>query len=66
MVQLKEHVAPECYVKPMELVQYHALLMEDLEMEQLGALVIKDNYVKQMEHAHQVNTGKRFFHQYQY
>ena len=31
--------------------------MEVLETEQRGALVIKDNYVKQMEHAHQVNTG---------
>ena len=66
MVQRKEHVTPDCYVNPTELVQCHAQLMEGLVMEPREVLAIKGNYVKQMEHAHQVNTGKRFFHQYQY
>ncbi len=54
MVPRKEHVTLACYVKPMELVQYHAQLMEYQEMEPRQALVIKVNFVKQMERALEV------------
>jgi hypothetical protein len=66
MVQCKEHVTLDYYVKPMELVQYHAQLMEDLEMETLEVLAIQDNCVKQMERAPEVciiNTFVMYYNQ---
>ena len=50
MALRKEHVALECYVNPMEPVDYNAKLMEDLEMAPRGAHVPKANFVRQMEH----------------
>ena len=64
MVQRKEHVAPDCYVNPMELVQCHAQLTEDLEMEPREVLAIKANCVKQMEHAPEVCIINTFMQYY--
>ena len=54
MVQRKEHVTRDCYVKPMDLVLCHAQLMEDLVMEPREEHVMKVNYVNLMDHALQV------------
>ena len=49
-VPRKEHVPLDCYVKPMELVQCHAQLMEDQEMELHKVLVALGKCVNLMEH----------------
>ena len=51
MAAHKEHATLDCYVKTMEPVHQPAQLMEDLGMEQWGALVMEANCVKQMEYA---------------
>ena len=66
MAPRKEHVTLECCVSLMELVRCPAQLMEDLEMEQLEVLAIKDNCVRPMEHALEVCIINKFVQCYKH
>ena len=66
MAPRKEHVTRDCYVKKMELVQWHAQLMEDLEMALREVHAMKANCVKRMEHALQVCISNIFVQYYNY